>query len=172
MRYAARVFTEADPGLRRLPEQELVRRGREAVLSKRWADAGDYFFQYCDRLEKQGRPIPPLILANYGLCLGHARRVSEGIEVCRKALRGGHRHPEISLRLSQLYLLAGARKAALDEVERGLAVSPHARELLRLRDDLGHRRPPPIRFLSRGSVLNVGLAKILRRRRGETPAEA
>lgn len=149
-----------------------MRRGREAVRGERWSDAGEYFFHYCDRLERQGRPIPPLILANYGLCLGHARRVREGIEICRKALLGRNRHPEVSLRLAQLYLLGDVRKLALEEVERGLAISPHYRGLLRLRDELGHRQPPPIRFLSRGSALNVGLARLLRRRRGERTAEA
>jgi len=147
-----------------LPEEELVRRGREAVRAEKWPEALENLLEYCERMESQGRPIPPVILANYGLCLGRARRIREGLDTCRYAWNRGNGHPEISLRLAQLYLLADARKLAIEEIERGLSVSPHYRELLKLRDELGRRQRPPIRFLSRGSALNVGLAKLLRKR--------
>lgn len=106
-----------------------------------------------------------MILANYALCLGQAQRVREGVDICRRAFESGSRHPEISLRLAQLYLLAGSKRLAIAQVERGLAISPHFAELQRLRAEIGIRRPPPIPFLPRGSAVNVGLARLLRRRR-------
>jgi hypothetical protein len=159
--------------LKRVPEEELVRRGREAVKRGRYAEAGELLFEYCDRLERQGRPISPVVLANYALCLGWAGHVREGVEICRQALPREGRHPEISLCLARLYLLAGFKRLALEETERGLRLSPHNGDLRRLREDLGFRRAPPIPFLARGSALNMRLGKLLRRGRGPViPGEA
>jgi len=157
------VIKPRPANLKRVAEDELVRKGREAVKRGRFAEGGELLFEYCDRLEKSGRPISPVILANYALCLGYAGRVREGIGICRQALpRGGH-HPEVSLCLARLYLLAGTRRLALEESDRGLRLSPHNEELRRLRGELGFRRPPPIPFLSRESVLNVRLGRLLHR---------
>lgn len=159
--------------LKRVAEEELVRKGREAVKRGRFVEGGELLFEYCDRLEKGGRPISPVILANYALCVGHSGRVREGIDICRQALPRGGRHPEVSLCLARLYLLAGTKRLALEESERALRVSPHNGELRRLRGELGFRRPPPIPFLPRESVLNVRLGRLLHRSRPDTaPSEA
>jgi hypothetical protein len=147
----------------RLPEEELIRRAREAVKRGLYAQAAELYFDYCERLERQGRSISPVILANYALCVGKTRRPQEGLEICRKAIAPGGRHPEVSLCLAKLHLLAGARRLAVEEIDRGLRVSPQYGPLGRLREELGLRRAPPIRFLSRKSALNVRLGKLLRR---------
>jgi len=154
-----------DGGVRHLSEDELLRRGREAVKRGFHAEASELFFEYCDRLEIQGRPIPPVILAHYAFCIGSTRRPSDGIEICRQALAGSGRHPEVSLCLAKLYLMAGERRLAVDEADRGLRLSPQYGALQRLREELGRRRSPPIRFLPRRSAVNVRLGKMLRDRR-------
>jgi hypothetical protein len=156
--------------LKRVAEEELVRKGRQAVKRGRFVEGGELLFEYCDRLERGGRSISPVILANYALCLGQSGRVREGIGMCRQALSRGSRHPEVSLCLARLYLLAGTKRLALEETDRGLRLSPHNEELRRLRGELGFRRPPPIPFLPRESVLNVRLGRLLHRNRPDTVA--
>ncbi|MGH9368096.1 MAG: tetratricopeptide repeat protein, partial [Thermoanaerobaculia bacterium] len=142
---------------RHLSEEELVRRGRDAVKRGRFEEAGEALFEYCGRLERQGRPISPVILANYALCLGQASRVREGLEISRLLAAGRARHPEVSLCLAKLYLLAGLKRPAVEAVDQGLALSPHNGELCRLREELGLRRAPPLPFLPRGNAVNVRL---------------
>ncbi len=167
------VIKPRSADVKRVAEEELVRKGREAVKGGRFVEAGELLFEYCDRLERGGRPISPVILANYALCLGHNGRLREGIGICRKALPRGSRRPEVSLCLARLYLLAASKRLALEECERALRLSPHNEELRRLRGELGFRRPPPIPFLPRESVLNVRLGRLLHRNRlGTVPKEA
>jgi hypothetical protein len=147
----------------RLPEEELLRRAREAATRGFSAPAAELYFEYCRRLESQGRAISPVVLAHYALSVGRSRRPQDGLEICRKAQVPGARHPEVSLCLAKLHLLAGARRLAVEEVDRGLRASPQYGPLGRLREELGRRRAPPIRFLPRKSVLNVRLGKLLRR---------
>ncbi len=172
--YDAEVVIKPCPAdLKRVAEEDLVRKGREAVKQGRFVEGGELLFEYCDRLKRGGRPISPVILANYALCLGHSGRLREAIGICREALPPGSRRPEVSLCLARLYLLAGTKRLALEESERALRLSPHNEELRRLRGELGFRRPPPIPFLPRESVLNVRLGRLLRRSRPDTvPSEA
>jgi hypothetical protein len=65
----------------------------------------------------------------------------------------------------QLYLLSGSRKKAVDAMEIGLKVAPDHRGLLKLQQEMGVRKAPPIRFLSRNSVVNVKLGKALHKLR-------
>ena len=147
----------------RLPEEELLRRAREAVKRGLYGPAAELYFAYCGRLESQGRAISPVVFAHYALCVGRTRRPKDGLEIIRKALTSGARHPEVSLCLAKLHLLAGARRLAVEEIDRGLRASPQYGPLGKLRGELGRRRTPPIRFLSRKSALNVRLGRLLHR---------
>ncbi len=145
----------------RLDDEELLKRGRDALKLQRYPQAREFLSEYCNRQTKRDLSIPTGILASYALALGHTHGLKEGLELCLKAVGSDRRNPHIYWSLSQLYMLSGSRKKAIEALEVGLRVAPDHRGLLKLRDDLGVRRPPPIRFLSRDSLVNVKLGKAL-----------
>lgn len=149
-----------------LPDEELVRRGREALKQRRFAAARELLSEYCRRLGTKGHPISPIVLANYALSLGHTQRLKEGIEVAMRAVSQARRNPEVALCLARLYVLARQRRRAVEELERALRISPRNRDLVRLRMELGVRRSPPIPFLSRASAVNVRIGRVLARLKG------
>jgi tetratricopeptide (TPR) repeat protein len=147
--------------LDRFDDEELLKRGRDALKLQRFAQAREFLSEYCNRQNKRDLSIPTGILASYALALGHTHGLKEGMELCLKALASDKRNPHIYWSLAQLYMLSGSRKKAIEAIEVGLRVTPDHRGLLKLREDLGVRRPPPIRFLSRNSLVNVKLGKAL-----------
>ena len=146
-----------------LSDEELLRMGREALKLERFAAARDYFAEHCDRVGKRNSTVAPGVLASYALSLGHTRELKEGIQICLKAVAGDRRNPHIYWSLAQLYILAGSRKRAVDAVSEGLRFSPDHRGLLRIRQEMGVRQAPPIRFLPRDSGVNVKLGKAIHR---------
>ena len=144
-----------------LSDEELLRMGREALKLERFEQAREYLAEHCDRVGKRGSPVAPGVLASYALTLGRTRALKEGIQICLKAVAGDRRNPHVYWSLAQLYLLAGTRKRAVDAVSEGLRFAPDHRGLLRLREEMGVRKPPPIRFLPRESGVNVKLGKAI-----------
>lgn len=151
--------------LQEFSDEEVLKRGREALKLERYAQAADFFVEYCDRLRQQGTAVPAGVLASYAVALGHTRRLKEGIEICLKALSADRRNPHIIYCLAQLYVLADSKRKAIEVVERGLRRSPDHRGLLRIRQELGVRRSPPIPFLPRRNLVNVRLGKAIRKRK-------
>lgn len=152
--------------LDRYDDEELLKRGRDALKLQRYPQARELLSEYCDRQTKRDLSVPTGILASYALALGHTKSLKEGLELCLKAVSSDKRNPHIYWSLAQLYMLSGSRKKAVEALEIGLRVTPDHRGLLKLRDEFGVRRPPPIRFLSRDSVVNVKLGKALHRLKG------
>ena len=152
--------------LDRFDDEELLRRGRELLKLQHYEQARAFLSKYCDRQTQRDLSIQPGILASYALTLGHTNSLKEGIELCLRAAGSDRRNPHICWSLAQLYTLSGSRKKAVEALEVGLRASPDHRGLLKLREDLGARRPPPIRFLSRDNPVNVKLGKVLHKRRG------
>lgn len=146
-------------------EEELVRIGREALRGLRFERARDAFGEYAERLNSQGRKVPAGILGNYALALAHSNSLKEGLTLCQTALKTDRRAPEVYFCLAQLYLLARARKQAVEAVRQGLAYGPAHAGLLELERQMGVRGNPPLPFLHRDNPLNVRIGKALRRRR-------
>ncbi|MGH9367075.1 MAG: tetratricopeptide repeat protein [Thermoanaerobaculia bacterium] len=149
--------------LDRFDDEELLKRGRDALKLQRYPQARELLSEYCSRQTKRDLSIPTGILASYALSLGHTHSLKEGLELCLKAVASDRRNPHIYWSLAQLYMLSGSRKKAIEALEIGLRVTPDHRGLLKLRDDMGVRKRPPIGFLSRDSVVNVKLGKALHR---------
>ena len=102
-------------------------------------------------------------LSYYGLCLAMVRRrYAEGANYCRLSLRVHPREGEHYANLARVYLEANDRRQAVQALERGLKYSPQDRELNRVMDEIGRRRPPVIRFLPRNFFLNRWLGRKLR----------
>jgi len=152
--------------LERYDDEEILKRGRDALKLQRYPQAREFLSEYCNRQTKRDLSVPTGILASYALSLGHTHALKEGLELCLKAVSSDRRNPHIYWSLVQLYMLSGSRKKAIEALEVGLKVAPDHRGLKKLRDDLGVRKPPPIRFLSRDSIVNVKLGKALHKLRG------
>jgi tetratricopeptide (TPR) repeat protein len=149
-------------------DEELLQKGREAVRLQHYGRAREFLAEYCERFAKRGDGIPPGVLASYALAVGHSRSLKEGLDLCLKALASDRRNPHIYWSLAKLYILADSRKKAVDAVEIGLRLSPENTGLLKIRELLGVRQPPPIKFLPRSSAVNVRLGKAIRKLKATT----
>jgi hypothetical protein len=158
----------------KVSDEKLLRRGRDALWLDRYPEAARVLSVYCSRLKQREHPIPATILAYYGLAVGHARNVREGLKLCLEALSADRRNPTIYLCLARLYVLSGARKNAVEILAQGLRVRPNHRGLNTLREELGVRQKRPIPFLPRESAVNVHLGRFLRkvRKKKRTPIPA
>ena len=150
-----------------LSEEQLLRLGRDALWLERYRDACEVLAEYCERLKRYERPIPPAILAYYGLSVGHSQNVREGLRICLEALSQERRNPNIFLCVARLYILADDRKAALEVISQGLRISKGHRGLTALRQSLGVRQTVPIPFLPRRNAVNVKLGKAIRKIKGK-----
>ena len=98
---------------------------------------------------------------------GHAENVRDGLDICHQALSADRRNPNAYLCLARLYVLADARKNAIDVLAQALRVCGDQRELIALRRTLGVRQVCAIPFLPRESVVNVRLGRVLQKLKGK-----
>ena len=105
-------------------DEELLEAGREAVKREQWVRALQILSPYVARFNARGETVPASGLASYALSLGHNKEVRRGLELCKRAQNADPRNPHIYWCLSQLHLLAGSRKDAIESVDRGLRAVP------------------------------------------------
>jgi hypothetical protein len=148
-----------------LSDDQLLRLCRKELHFKRYRQAYDAMLEYCGRQIREGRRIPPGILALYGLAVAHAENVREGLKICLEALSSDRRNPEVYLCLARVYILAGSKRNAIDVIAKGLRHCGKHQGLSELRSELGIRRPPPIPFLPRENTINMRLGRALRKRK-------
>ena len=153
-----------------LSEEELLEQAREALKQKRYEPARDLFAEYFSRMSCRNVAVPPGVVASYALARGHAREMKVGLDMCRKALAADRSNPYIYACLAELYIRSNSKRQAVDAIRRGLSSSPDYPVLLRLQDELGVRRRPPIGFLPRANPINVVIGRRLRRARRARPA--
>jgi len=141
-------------------DDDLARRGRAFARRGQFALANEFLTEFCARMMRQEKPIPPAVLAAYGLAVGMSSDLKEGIEICLRGLNTDRRNPEIYLSLARLHAQSGSRKRAIDAIDRGLSFSSKHAELLALQKQLGQRQPPMLPFLSREHPGNVKLGRL------------
>ena len=146
-----------------LSDDQLLRVCRKELHFERYRQAYDALLEYCSRLMRAGKRVPPNILASYGLAVAHAENVKEGLKICLQALSSDRRNPDAYLCLARVYLLQGSRRNAIDVLAQGARLCGKHRGLSELRSELGIRQPPPIPFLPRESAINVRLGRALRK---------
>ena len=97
----------------------------------------------------------PQGLSSYGLCLSRVERKSKlGAEMCERAMLLQPGDASHRANLVRLYAAANNRRKAVETLEKGLRrIRPDAK-LLRVRDEIGYRRAPSLRFLRRTHPLN------------------
>src|SRR5437868_11701366 len=130
-------------------DAELLETGREAIKREQWPRATRFLLEYIERLQGRGEAVPASALASYALCLGHGSDLRKGLDICKRAQSAEPRNPYIYWCLAQLHLIARSRKDAIEAIDRGLRAVRDNFILVRLRQKLGVRQPPPIPFLDR-----------------------
>jgi predicted Zn-dependent protease len=154
-----------------LSDDQLLRICRKELHFERYRQAYDALLEYCARLMRAGKRIPPSILASYGLAVAHAENAREGLRICLQALSSDRRNPDAYLCLARVYLLSGSRRSAIDVLAQGIRLcGGKHRGLSELRNELGVRQPPPIPFLPRDSTINVRLGRALRKHKQKSSA--
>jgi len=81
-------------------------------------------------------------------------QVGRAIDTCIHAVQAEPENPEIHLNLSRIYMKAGRKKEAYAALEEGRRLDPAHAAVAILANQMGQRRHPVIRFLSRDNVLN------------------
>ncbi len=100
-------------------------------------------------------PEAGLVASWYGFLLANVgSRPVEGLALCRKAVDLAFWEPTAFLFLTRLELEFGSRDLALRACHRGLALAPDHRELQEMRERMGFRRPPALKFLARTHPIN------------------
>ncbi|QOX78598.1 tetratricopeptide repeat protein [Trichlorobacter lovleyi] len=101
--------------------------------------------------------------AMLGYCVARERgQVARGTELCRSALERFPENPEHYYYYARLLLMAGQKAEAVQVLRQGLAHG-ESPAILNLLQELGTRKPPPIRWLHRNNPLNKYLGILLAR---------
>jgi tetratricopeptide (TPR) repeat protein len=86
-------------------------------------------------------------------------QLKEGIVLCKKAISLNPNHAEHYLNLGRIYLLANKRELAIRIFKTGLRIRKDPRIIKELKS-LGIRKPPFLRSLSRGHLINIVAGKV------------
>jgi len=130
--------------------QEHFRRG-EAELAQGAPPRALVHFRAANRLD----PTSPRIRSYYGLCLALAeRRFDKALELCRSAAKEEFFNPLLYHNLARVHLSFGFKAEGIRYLRRGLMIDPGNELIAASLKDLGVRRRPPLRFLSRRHRLN------------------
>ncbi len=104
----------------------------------------------------------PSLMYSY-LGYGIARykgRPRDGVALCEHAVKLEFFQPDNQFNLARTYLLVGNREKAVAALRRGLKLDPDHGGLRTLAAQMGQRRAPVLRFLSRDHPLNRMLGRL------------
>jgi hypothetical protein len=134
--------------------------GVERCRKEQWAEALPWLASAFEKGIPDGKGWP--VAASYlGYCIASENgRYEEGARLCRHALKAEIFSSEIWHNLARIHLLEGDRRQAVEAVRRGLGYEPDDTDLDLMRSELGQRRHPPLRFLSRSNPLNRVLGRL------------
>lgn len=138
------------------PSELQIQQALRAAIAA--TDRGDYAgamkvfkFVYADPTVS----APPDGLSAYGLCVAiEEKQTKRGIELCRAAIAAQFYDARHYTNLINLHLKKGDRSGAVEVLNEALGRMPKDPALLALKQKLGIRDVPPIRFLSPDNVLN------------------
>ncbi|NVO00617.1 MAG: hypothetical protein HXX17_14975 [Geobacteraceae bacterium] len=91
----------------------------------------------------------------------NGRDIDMAIELAKKALHDDSTNPEYCHNLGRIFLLSGRKEEAIFIFRQGLADSLHP-ELIACLEQLGTRKPPAFKDLSRNHPFNKYAGKLLR----------
>lgn len=126
----------------------------------RWEQGLPLLSQLVDS-DRTGERLPGIVYSYFGYGLARFRgNAREGLHFCQQAIRLEFYEPDNYLNLARVQLVLGDRAGAVLAIRRGLAVDPEHVALADLHANMGVRRPPVIRALSRANPLNRALGKL------------
>lgn len=140
-------------------------------------------FEILTRLAGEAGPkavLPALFYSYLGVAVARCEgRRHDGMELVRYAIKLQPREPDNHCNRTLLCLMLGRRAEAYRSMQTGLRLHPSHRRLLEVERQMGIRRRPPLRFLSRSNPLNILLGQVTfavrdwqRRRREEREEQA
>lgn len=134
--------------------------GVERCRREQWQEALPWLASAFEQGIPDGKGWP--VAASYlGYCIARCQgRKAEGARLCRHALKQEVFSSEIWHNLARIHMLQGDRRQAVEAVARGLGYDPDDTQLGRMQKELGRRRAPPLRFLSRSHPLNRALGRL------------
>jgi tetratricopeptide (TPR) repeat protein len=136
--------------------EEHFQRG-EFALAQNDAALALTHFRAASRLDTTS----PRFRSYYGLCLALAeRRFDQALHLCRSAAKEEFYNPALYHNLARVHLSFGFKAEGIRYLRRGLMIDPGNEELAASLRDLGVRRRPPLRFLSRRHLLNRWLGEL------------
>ncbi|MCH9650174.1 MAG: hypothetical protein K0U98_18195 [Deltaproteobacteria bacterium] len=138
----------------------LAQQGVELCRREKWERGMGALMTVADR--KQDHDILPGLYYSYlGYCLARfEKRLDEGLELCRHGVKIQLHEVENLYNLARTCMLAGDRQGAVKALEEGLFLNPDFGPLIHLRKEMGLRRDPVLRILSRSNPLNQILGRI------------
>ena len=105
----------------------------------------------------------PFWHSRMGFCIAKQRgHLTRAYELCRNAIEHDPGNSLHYLYLGKVYLVAGKKHEALQALRQGIVLGG-SKEIERILDTIGARKPPIISFLSRDNLLNKYLGIILGR---------
>ena len=97
----------------------------------------------------------PQGLSSYGLCLSKIEHKNKlGAELCEKAIALQPYEGLHWSNLVRLYIGVKNRKRAVEVLDKGLQKHPKDGKLLRVREEIGYRKTPYLKFIRRTHPLN------------------
>jgi tetratricopeptide (TPR) repeat protein len=146
----------------------LFKRARVALNQGRLTEAANMFAALADDCDHDAR-----FLSYRGLLLAiRERRVSEGTEMCKRAIALASSEAEMYLNLARLYTSTGQRQNAVTTLRRAIRAGAKNKAVMQEIQRLSPRALPPIKSLHRDHVLNDVLgklrARLFRARRGKS----
>lgn len=113
-------------------------------------------------LESEHRSaLPGIFYSTLGYGLARfEKRYRDGIKLCEHGVKRQFYEAENYYNLARARLLLDDRSRAVRVLQKGLRMDPRHAGLLRLRRELGVRKQPVLRFLSRSNPLNRALGRL------------
>jgi tetratricopeptide (TPR) repeat protein len=124
-----------------------------------WKNKGYDNALSCFQKAHEIQPDNPIILSYLGLAKIKTKAVQEGIELCQRAARMKQFDDDLVFNLGQAYLHVGNRAEARKTFLQGAKGCDDHKRFLKALKEMGVRRRPVVRFLSRDHVLNRWLGK-------------
>jgi tetratricopeptide (TPR) repeat protein len=111
----------------------------------------------------------PKGLSSYGLCLASVEhKHKQGIQLCEQAMKLEFYEGKHWANLVRLYVAGKSRRKAVETLEKGLKRLPNDPALIRVRQEIGYRKAPTLRFLSRRNPLNKLFSRMSLKLKGRT----
>ncbi len=154
----------AVPGLGQDDIRDLCQEGITSCRQGRWEEGVRILYAVVGTIP-MAKEIPSLAYSYLGY--GRASLMAnyrDGVLLCRLGIRKDPSEAENYFNLARTCLLRSRRRMAVSALDRGLRLSPRNPEILKLREDLGHRRRPVVPFLRRGHTINRFLGKLRNRK--------